>query len=284
LAYFRKSFYSGSLLFSYLIWGSGSGVPPPQRPDARQLEIKFAQTLPRKVYKYSVVPGGVESPEELAEARRTDPVVAANFADFGNHTTITHLKEDMFVYVAYRVGDKVYYTKKKHKVCKGEEVITDGKNYARTRCANRMTKVFKAPGIVFNEPKPPELDLIEPPEPAIEIPPDPLLAATNYPILPTPFAPVTPPIQTGANTGVKPITSTTGASSEVIFPAYFPFSGIAPGLLVPPRSSTTPPSGPTPPVTPPPAVVTTPEPGAFGTLLLGGAALVWMWRRKRQAI
>ena len=70
----------------------------------------------------------------------------------------------MFVYVAYRIGDKVYYTKKKHKVCKGEEVITDGKNYARTRCANRMTKLFKAPGIVFNEPKPPELDLIEPPE------------------------------------------------------------------------------------------------------------------------
>jgi hypothetical protein len=247
LASICKTFLSGSLVFSYLIFG------------------------------------GVESPEELAEARRTDPVVAANFADFGIHTTITHLKEDMFVYVAYRIGDKVYYTKKKHKVCKGEEVITDGKNYARTRCANRMTKMFKAPNIVFNEPKPPELDLIEPPEPSLEIPPDPLLRTTYFPVLPSPYTPIVPS-QTGANTGVKPITSPTGASSEVILPQIPPVSGIAPALLLPPRSSSTPPGTPVTPVTPTPPVTLTPEPGAFGALVIGGSALVWLRRRQKRRL
>jgi uncharacterized membrane protein YgcG len=233
LEYIRKIFLPGSLLFSYLILGSGTTVvAPPSTLNPRQIEFNFAQTLPRRVYKYSVVPGGVESPEELAEARRNDPVVAANFADFGTNTAITKLKEDMFVYVAYRIGNKVYYTKKKHKVCKGEEVITDGKNYARTRCANRMTKVFKAPSIVFNEPKPPELDIIEPPEsPYLDVPADPLLTQTYnaYPrieeYLPTKIPPVA---SSGASPAPKPVTP-----GGVIFPQYQPLGGIAPALFAP---------------------------------------------------
>ncbi len=122
---FRISFSSGSLLFSYLILGSVLGLEQVPKSDDPHGLWQFAQTLPRKVYAYSVVPGGVESPEELEAARRTDPVVAEHFKDFGDHTYITTLPEDRYVYVGYRIGNKVFYTKTKHKVCKGEEVITD---------------------------------------------------------------------------------------------------------------------------------------------------------------
>jgi hypothetical protein len=303
LAHLHKYFFSGCLLFSYLIFGSGTRlVVPLPKLDSRQIVFDFASTLPRRVYKYSVVPGGVESPEELAAARRDDPVVAANFADFGTHTEITTLKRDMFVYVAYRMGNKVYYSKKKHKVCKGEEVITDGKNLARTRCANRIiTKLFKAPTIKFNEPKPPELDLIEPPELSLEIPPDPLLAQSYYPTDQTPYSPrydVIPPGQTGANTGAKPAGPYLNLPSEVIFPQFPPFSGIAPGVLFPPTGRTTPPISPPPvvpppvvppPVVPPPVVppigpppVLTPEPGGFYVIALSASGLLWARRRKKR--
>ncbi len=244
MAYIPKSFLSGGLLFSYLILGSGTNVvDQPTKLTPRQIIFNFAQTVPRKIYKYSVVPGGVESPEELAEARRNDPVVAANFADFGTHTYITHLQQDMYVYVAYRVGNKVYYTKKKHKVCKGEEIITDGKNSARTRCANRITKVFKAPNIVFNEPKPPELDILEPPEsPYLDVPDNPLITQNYnpYPRIEEYQAPKPEPIaSSGASPLPKPV-----LPSEVILPGIQPIAGgVAPPLFSPGPASTGPGGG-----------------------------------------
>jgi len=243
LAYIPKSFLSGGLLFSYLILGSGTSVvDTPTKLTPRQSIFSFAQTVPRRVYKYSVVPGGVESPEELAEARRNDPVVAANFADFGTHTYITHLQQDVYVYVAYRIGNKVYYTKKKHKVCKGEEIITDGKNSARTRCANRITKVFKAPNIVFNEPKPPELDIIEPPEsPYLEVPDNPLITQnySPYPRIEDYQAPKVGPIaSSGASPLPKPI-----LPSEVILPGIEPITGGIAGPLFTPTPASTGPGG-----------------------------------------
>lgn len=243
MAYIPKSFLSGGLLFSYLILGSGTSVvDTPTKLTPRQSIFSFAQTVPRRVYKYSVVPGGVESPEELAEARRNDPVVAANFADFGTHTYITHLQQDVYVYVAYRIGNKVYYTKKKHKVCKGEEIITDGKNSARTRCANRITKVFKAPNIVFNEPKPPELDIIEPPEsPYLEVPDNPLITQnySPYPRIEDYQAPKVGPIaSSGASPLPKPI-----LPSEVILPGIEPITGGIAGPLFTPTPASTGPGG-----------------------------------------
>ena len=175
----RKNFFSATVVFSYLLLGSGRYVPSTSGHDARREAQAFAATIPRRVYRYSVVPGGVYSPEELLMARRTDPVVALHFADFGSDTHLERLKEDMYVYISYRKGDKVYYSKKKHKVCKGEMVITDGKNYARTRCANRLSKVFRPPAVAYDEPTAPQFDYIEPPTPPETTPTDPLLTS-NY--------------------------------------------------------------------------------------------------------
>jgi len=73
-------------------------------------------------------------------------VVAAHFSDFsGPKSRIVELKADRAAYVSYRINDKVYWTKKKVKLAKGEKLLTDGANYARARCGNRISEVSQAP-------------------------------------------------------------------------------------------------------------------------------------------
>ena len=258
-----KTFFTGGLVLAYLLIGSGHYVAQATKHDARREAKDFADTLPRKVYRYSVVPGGVTSPEELAQARRTDPVVAAHFADFGKNTRITTLQEDMYVYVSYRQGNKIYYSKKRHKVCKGEVVITDGKNFARARCANRLSRVFRPPALVFDEPKAPDFDYVDPPsEPTVDTS-TPLISSgygpeqqySQYP------APQTPPGGTGANPGPPSPVDPYASGGAPILPALGPFAAGAPGFLLPPNN----------PVTPP--VTSVPEPNEW-PFLIGGFAML----------
>jgi hypothetical protein len=279
LAY-KKAFLSGSTLAAYLILGSGSYVVT--RPSANHGRdiAAFAATLPRKVYKYSVVPGGVYTPEELAAARRLDPVVEEHYADFGHDTKITTLKEDMFVYVSYRKGNKIYYSKKKHKVCKGEVVITDGKNYARTRCANRLTKVFKPPALIYHEPKPPEMDLVEAPDsPYGDVPADPQLTQ-NFSMFPR--IEDFPGGQTGAAPGGNsyPVANAF-LPSEVILPQFAPLGGVAPALFAPLATTTTPGGGGGGGTTPGGGGGGTvvPEPTALGLIFACGAILLAFGKR-----
>jgi hypothetical protein len=73
-------------------------------------------------------------------------VVAAHFSDFSApRSRIVSLKADKTAYVAYRVNDKVFWTKKKVKLAKGQRLITNGVNYARARCGNRISEVSQAP-------------------------------------------------------------------------------------------------------------------------------------------
>lgn len=261
-----KIFFTGSILFAYLLVGSGPYVTKTPKFDPRRDTAAFAATLPRKIYKYSVVPGGVYSAAELAAARRSDPVVAAHFADFGKNTWLTTLKEDMYVYVSYRVGNQVLMTKKKHKVCKGEVVITDGTNYARTRCANRITKVFRPPALAFDEPTPPQFDYIDPPSSPDVTPTDPVLTSTNYG-LPTPSGYNAPqPAQTGANPG-PPSPGKAFQGSEVIYPQFAPFGAVPPGFITPPNIIPVPP-------------VVTPEPTEW-PLAFAICAFLLLFGRKR---
>jgi len=63
----------------------------------------------RPVYRHSIVPGGAYSRTEVADAMRTDAVVAAHYEDVDvdkiHPTTVDVARA---VYVSYRVGDKVY--------------------------------------------------------------------------------------------------------------------------------------------------------------------------------
>jgi hypothetical protein len=95
----------------------------------------------RPVYPYSLVPGGVHDPKELAEAVERDPVLASHYRDFDfQRARVVELAQDKTVYVSYRIGGHVYWTTKKLRLHRGEKVLTDGKTTLRTRCANKVSE------------------------------------------------------------------------------------------------------------------------------------------------
>lgn len=93
----------------------------------------------RPVYPYSVVPGGVQDAKELKWVAEHDPVVAAHYAGFNyERAQVVRLTLARTVYVSYRIGNNIYWTRRRITLHKGEKLITDGKMTARTRCANRV--------------------------------------------------------------------------------------------------------------------------------------------------
>ena len=137
----------------------------------------------RTVYKYSVVPGGVRDVRELKWAAEHDPVVAAHYAGFDyDHAKVVKLVLARTAYVSYRIGNKVYWTRHRVSLKKGETVITDGKLTARTRCANRVEEM---PQQATSEAEPPAVRFDEPVQPALgtglTTPPVPFQSALNSP-------------------------------------------------------------------------------------------------------
>jgi hypothetical protein len=110
---------------------------PPQSPNAGKSVL---------IYPYSVIPGGVRSREELKAHMRNDTVVAAHFADFQiDKARIVKAEETKFVHVSYRIRDRIFWTSKAIKIPKGEALISDGQNVARTRCGNRVSATPEEP-------------------------------------------------------------------------------------------------------------------------------------------
>jgi hypothetical protein len=128
----------------------------------------------RYVYPHSVIPGGVRSREELASVIGNDPVVANHYAHFAvEQAKIIQANETQFMHVAYRLQNKVFWTAKKIKIPKGESLITDGDQVARTRCGNRVSAVPLQP-VSEEEPTIETLDmplLAQVDAPELEIPP-----------------------------------------------------------------------------------------------------------------
>lgn len=131
---------------------------------ARQQEV-LRQMEDRPVYPYSIIPGGVHNAYELKRAAERDPVVRAQYAGFDyDHARVVRLTLARNVYLSYRIGKKVYWTRHPVTLQKGEEVITDGRKTARTRCGNRVEEkpqqeTFEAepPPITFEQPMRPML-------------------------------------------------------------------------------------------------------------------------------
>ncbi|MGG7604926.1 PEP-CTERM sorting domain-containing protein [Massilia sp. BKSP1R2A-1] len=125
-------------------------------PGAAPLEaLKPGQ---RRVYPYSIVPGGVTGARELGRVIREDKVVAAHYAEFdmarAHETTVTTPRA---VHVSYRKGDKVYWTAKKVMLAEGETLVSDGKIEARARCANQISDTPRLP-VEAHGPSAEELD------------------------------------------------------------------------------------------------------------------------------
>jgi len=118
----------------------------------------------RPVYPYSIVPGGVRDARELKWAAEHDPVVAAHYAGFDyDHARVVRLVLARTAYISYRIGNKIYWTRHRVSLKKGETVLTDGKMTARTRCGNRVEEV---PQQATSSSEPPVAKMEEPIAPA----------------------------------------------------------------------------------------------------------------------
>jgi hypothetical protein len=134
----------------------------------------------RTVYPFSVVPGGVYSPEDLAQAVASDPVVSAHYGDvIPAAFHVENVNGPRQAYMSYRIGDQIYWTKRKLALHDGERVLSDGSVTLRARCGNQLS----------DEPRQPTSDA-EPPVQAFE-------GAPAAPVLPAlPFA-AAPPMEPG---------------------------------------------------------------------------------------
>jgi hypothetical protein len=139
-----------------------SNLQPPSVAQRGGSSNKADSRSGKLVYPYSVVPGGVQDPESLRAAVERDPIVAAHYLDFHlENARRTKLASSRSAYVSYRIGNRIYWTHKKLRLAKGEEVITDGVNIARARCANRIsaklegeTSPAEPPAAVLDTPSP----------------------------------------------------------------------------------------------------------------------------------
>jgi len=110
--------------------------------------LPAAGTAPvlRRVYRYSVVPGGAANKAELARIVRSDKVVAAHYAGFDVARARSVIVDaPRAVYVSYRKGDDVYWTANKVTLQTGETLLSDGRSEMRARCANRISDLPRFP-------------------------------------------------------------------------------------------------------------------------------------------
>ncbi len=205
----------------------------------------------RPAYPYSIIPGGVGSAEELRRIAENDPVVAEHFNgfDYAQARLIT-VSEKKLMYVAFRKGDKVYWTRKKVALHPGETLITDGKIVARTRCGNRVAVAPLGPPAImdplesdFNQPLFANDMVTNSPEPQMEA------YASSIPTTPT-----------EAGNSLRP-----GKGGKRFLPLFFlPFAGL------PGRSASHAP------------LAVAPEPGTMLLLSSGLAGVYWKSRKARR--
>jgi hypothetical protein len=222
----------------------------------------------RTVYPYSIVPGGVTSPAELREAAAHDGTVAAHYAGFNYaRGRVVEVSKPRLVYLSYRRGNHVYWTRKQASLHPGEKLLTDGRITARTRCANQVSVLPQAETSP-EEPRMAELDRPDAAASGIERFP----SALDSSLLDfDPGMPVGPG---------SPIGGTFAGTPPGIFvplPIGGPVAGPGGGCPSSKTSSASAKNNSCTPEPPPPAV---PEPGSVVLVLSGAAAILARYRMK----
>jgi hypothetical protein len=99
----------------------------------------------RLVYPYSVVPGGVASAAELRQAADHDAAVSEHYSGFSyQRARIVEVDQPKLVYLSYRRGNQIFWTRKQASLHKGEKLLTDGHITARARCGNQVSVLPQA--------------------------------------------------------------------------------------------------------------------------------------------
>ncbi|MBN9656896.1 MAG: PEP-CTERM sorting domain-containing protein [Acidobacteria bacterium] len=244
---------AGSLTLQHRrVPGTGAAQSLHSLSPLEQLWTQRQEIPDRLVFPYSVVPGGVQTPEEAVAAARLDPSVAAHYRGIDlNRAVVTKLNQPRLAYVSYRLKGRIYWTRKKLTIAAGERVITDGSNYIRSRCGNRLIEAPQS-----------ELSAQEPPESVLNTPEIPVLALTMPPAG-APLVEFAPPSDSPGGSGTRTVTPDF-YPPDFYPPGVYPPVPIGSGFIIPPviccggainpvPPGTVPPPT-NPPVTPPPAV------------------------------
>lgn len=231
------------------------------------------------VYSYSVIPGGVSSAQNLQAALHRDPIAAAHYVGFRvQDARLIRLTNEHRAHVSYRIGDKIYWTRKEITLHVGETLLTDGTHFARTRCGNRIAGVPAGP----TSPAEPPVELID--RPTFPRPPE--ITSDTLPA---------PPIWPDGDT---PFLLALAPSPKTVSSGGYPYLPIIPCCVTVPKTShgskPTPPThpiGPPPPTPPssgpfpqPPPVVSppvaTPEPSTLVCLMVGLVTIAFLKSRR----
>lgn len=247
--------------------------------------IPAADRALRPNYPYSVIPGGAYSPAELRFVTQHDAMVRNHYSDFDvNAARLVVLAADRFQYASFRLKDHIFWTNHRLRIPKGEVLLSDGQNYARTRCGNRLSDTPKA-----------ETTSLQPSDTLLSLPPfRPELLAKS----PIQLAPAPPlgelaqehPVLPFESPRVAPYLPNTTASELQAPESIAPLEGFAPiGGLAPTYA---PSKGPTnfgntpPPITPVPTPVVPAEVPEPRSLVLFGIVLCvsgWLLGRMAHA-
>jgi hypothetical protein len=93
----------------------------------------------RKVYPFSIIPGGVYDPKELETSIQLDPLVAEHYRDIRMENLVAvRTQEPMQAYVSFRQDGHIWWTSKELTIPRGELILTDGQHMIRSRCGNRI--------------------------------------------------------------------------------------------------------------------------------------------------
>ena len=121
-------------------------IAPPHLDAAFQRTDWTERHLSRTVYPFSVVPGGVYTPEEVATAIDQDPAVARHYDGIALAAMrVMEVDGPRQAYMSYRIGDQIFWTKHRLPLHPGERILTDGDAAIRARCGNRLSDVPMTP-------------------------------------------------------------------------------------------------------------------------------------------
>jgi hypothetical protein len=219
----------------------------------------------RVVYPYSVIPGGVSSADELREASAHDATVAAHYAGFDyRRARLVEVDHPRLVYLSYRRGSQIFWTRKQASLHPGEKLLTDGRISARTRCGNQVS-VLPQVNTSPEEPLIAELDRPDAVASGIEFP----SASFNSGLF---QVDPTMPIGPGSTAG-GPLTGPGPPGVSMPFPVGIPIAGGGGAGCVPTQKNNK--------CKPEPPPETVPEPGTMVLVLSGAAAVFARFRQKR---